>query len=170
MKEKRITKLYEGMTSKQKAVLTLHYIAENNAPEIGRIRSTVPWKEYRCIDGEYTDWRDQLMGISMVWGLTYWQTLFAHANAVRRITRLDLKAADDETLKAFDAAGREAEWSLTQLVTLQAALKEVCSEHGIDPDDAIKIAGVPVRNRPKCEPDASYQAEIAQKLRECLPE
>jgi hypothetical protein len=170
MKEKRTTKLYEGMTSKQKAALTLHYMTESNTTEIERIRSTVPWKEYRCIDADYTDWRDQLLKISVIWGLEYWQTLYAHANAVRRLTRLDLKAADNETLKAFDTAEEQADGSLTRLAALQAALKEVCDEHGIDPDDAFKVAGVPVRDWPKCEPDAEYQADIAQKLRECLPE
>ena len=170
MKEKRTTKLYEGLTSKQKAALTLHYIGEQDATEIGRIRSTVEWKGYRCMDAEYTDWRDLFTNISLVWGLAYWQALYVHANAVHQLIRLDLKAADKRALKAFDEADQKADRTLARLVALQEALKDVCHQHGLDHEAVIKLAGVPWREWPKCEPDTDYQAEITAELLECFPD
>jgi|SRR5690625_1765515 len=170
MKEKRTTKLYEGLTNKQKAALTLHYIGEQDATEIGRIRSTVEWKEYRCIDAEYTDWCDLLRGISLVWGLMYWQALYVNANAVHQLIRHISKAADNGTFQAFDEADQKAHRTLARVVALQEALKEVCHQHGLDHDDVIKVAGVPWREWPGCEPDTDYQGEVTAELLECFPD
>lgn len=169
MKEKRTTKLYEGLTSKRKATLTLHYMGEQDATEIERIRSTVPWKDYRCMDAEYTDWRDRLLHITMAWGLDYWRAVYVHAHAVHQLTRLDLKAADSEALQAFTKADERVERALARIVALQEALKDVCQQHGLDHEDVIKVAGVPVRKWPKCEPDRAYQEVITAELLECLP-
>lgn len=174
MKEKRTTKLYEGLSPKQKAALTLHYIGEQDAAEIERIRSTVEWKTYRCIDAEYTDWRDRFFDASLVWGVMYWRALFIHeldASAFHRaVHRLLDSKADGEERKAFDEADQAQERSLARVVALQEALKDVCQQHGLDHEDVTKLAGASMMERMGCEPDTACQAEVTQVLLEVLPE
>jgi len=168
MKENRTTKLYEGLTSKQKAALTLHYIGEQDATEIGRIRSTIEWKSYRCIDAEYSDWRDQFIKFSMLWGLMYWRALFAMTGASHQLARLGLKGTDKEAYEAFEEADENLDRALGRAVALQEALKEVCRQHGLKYDDVIEVAGVPEAELPSDEPDADYQEEMTRVLLECL--
>lgn len=160
---RRSTKLYEGLTPKQKAALTLHFIGERNADEIGRIRGTVPWKEYRCIDAEYTEWRDAFTGMATVWGLMYWQELCQLQARAFEVVQHDAGDA-----RAFAKADAKAGQSLARVMALEGALRDVCKQHGLVACDLMRLAGVD-RCPEGGEPDADYRAEVAADLLACLP-
>lgn len=158
---RRSVKLYEGLTPKQLAALTLHSMANLDGCEIDKIRAAVPWKRYDCIDAEYTDWRDALQSVVMLWSCEYWRQRFIHAAS---LCRLQVDGGADTTV-------RQIRQGVARQFAHSKVLHELCNAHGLDYDAALELAGVPDRYDPlnDGELDEAYYRQWFSDLSECLP-
>ena len=52
MKTDRVSKLYENLTSPEKALLAFHHLVTGNASEADRIAAGLPWKTYSMRDAD----------------------------------------------------------------------------------------------------------------------
>ena len=171
---KRSVKLYEGLTPKQLAALTLQTMADMNAEEADKIRSAVVWKQYSCIDAAYTDWRDAFHSVVMVWTAEYWRQCFLYASTLSRLTSLTslTSAANDQPDDAFDSTHEQLQQCVARQLGHSKVLHDLCNAHGLDYNAVIKLAGVPDRCNPLDEGDidpAHYQQWFGD-LSECLPQ
>lgn len=66
------TKLYQRMTSKEKAAV---YVRTYDSDELKKIVSTVPWFNYSALDREFVEERNHLTFASLWWEAEYWKTL-----------------------------------------------------------------------------------------------
>ncbi|HZJ93457.1 MAG TPA: hypothetical protein VFD09_10305 [Thiopseudomonas sp.] len=167
---KRSVKLYQGLAPKQLAALTLQSMADMNAEEVDKIRSAVVWREYRCIDTAYTDWRDAFHSVVLVWTAEFWRQCFLYASTLSRLqslTRLDAGQPDD----AFDSTHEQLQQCVARQLAHSKVLYDLCNEHGFEYNAVLKLAGVPDRYNPLDDGDideAFYQ-QWYDDLSECLP-
>ncbi|HZJ92952.1 MAG TPA: hypothetical protein VFD09_07740 [Thiopseudomonas sp.] len=167
---KRSVKLYEGLAPKQLAALTLQSMADMNVEEADKIRGAVVWREYRCIDAAYTDWRDAFSSVVLIWTAEYWRQCFLYASTLSRLqslTRLDAGQPDD----AFDSMHKQLQQCVARQLAHSKVLYDLCNAHGLEYNAVLKLAGVPDRYNPLDDGDideAFYQQWFGD-LSECLP-
>jgi len=78
--DKRIERLYAGLTGKESATLVFTHLSQGNGAEADRIRDLVPIKCYRMPDADHTDWFERLRRLTLYYGLERWRYQ-AHASA-----------------------------------------------------------------------------------------
>lgn len=131
MKPDNLTKLYEGMTIRERSSLAFHYIVEKNRAEIERIAGSVPVCRYRGIDYEFGRGVDRIMTMVMCCAIDRWRL------EAMRFAAIGLMHVDGHLMEGYDALqGAES-----KLLALDEVLNAVCEELGISPDDARSIAG-----------------------------
>lgn len=156
---KRSINLIKQLTPKQQAAMCFDYLAEQNAVEAERIHNAVPWVSGRFKEAEYTDWRDQFVGVVNIWATQYWRLSTLYANAlIIVLENKDNEEAAMAKVKVF-AAQRKAH---------TAALRALCEQHGFSYQSAIKFAGVP-DIEPHGAMDDGYFNEWLSTFNECLP-
>lgn len=154
---KRSTKLYNGLSNKQKAALTFKNVIELNTDEIPIISSTVEKKHYSQRDTEYTDLVDAFFSVASLWGLTYWQKKCQETACLVLAAELDT----DQAISRY----REVEARVT---ALHYALQEFCNTHGLDAQSVYKFAGVEKPNLADKLYDEFYLAEWVENLNSCI--
>lgn len=162
---KRSVKLYEGLSPKQLAALTLQNMANLDADEVDKIRGAVAWKQYNCIDTAYTDWRDAFHSVVMVWTAEFWRQCFLYASTLSRLQSLT------QPNDAFDSMHEQLQQCVARQLAHSKVLYDLCNEHGFEYNAVLKLAGVPDRCNPLDEGDideAFYQRWFDD-LSECLP-
>ena len=167
---KRSVKLYEGLAPKQLAALTLQSMANLDADEADKIRSAVAWREYRCIDAAYTDWRDAFHSVVLVWSVEFWRLMFIYASSCSRL-QSQLRPDADQLNDGFDVKIEQLQQHTARQLAHSKVLYDLCSAHGLDYDAVLKLAGVPDRCNPLDDGDideAFYQRWFSD-LSECLP-
>lgn len=145
---KRSVKLYSGLTAKQLAILTFEAAAEQNADEIDKIRSAVPWRNYRAIDADYTDFRDAWQNVAMLWAGECWRQLFLFSTSV----------GSDETQN-----------HRARLTALAKVMRDLCTMHGADYGAVLKFTGVADLQDMSAAADEALYAKWISDLSECLP-
>lgn len=146
---RRSIKLYEHLTSKQKAAVALGIY---NADELALIASTVKRKTYSMKDAEFTDWSDYAFKISTVLSMSFWKsqaTEYRLKHAIRGAALVD----DDERTDV-DLIDREHELMadvMAQIPTARGnqkaaleALQTLAEENGFHFDDCLKLADIPI--------------------------
>jgi hypothetical protein len=137
MKTDRVTKMYDKLTNKERAVLAFRYMLDMNETEIERIEATVPHHTYRGMDLEYQSWRHVLVSLAFMWAIEYWQFYVRKVAAIAAALRIAGRGEPEEEEARFDMV---AHWS-ARLVALDRALDAVCEEHGFDAECIRKLAG-----------------------------
>jgi len=129
--DKRIERLYAGLTGKESATLVFTNLSRGNVAEADRIRDLVPEKKYVMPDAEHLDWFERLRRFTLYYGLERWRYqahAFAATAAIFHCYHSD-KAEDEERGQlCFEAWQR---WE-TNLLSLDAALDAVCAKHHVD--------------------------------------
>ena len=167
---KRSVKLYEGLAPKQLAALTLQNMANLDADEVDKIRSAVVWREYRCIDAAYTDWRDAVHSVVLVWSVEFWRLMFIYASSCSRL-QSQLRPDADQLNDGFDVTIEQLQQHTARQLAHSKVLYDLCNAHSFDYDAVLKLAGVPDRSNPLDDGDidqAFYQQWFSD-LSECLP-
>lgn len=144
---KRSIKLYEQLTSKQKASVALGIY---DADELELIAGTVERKTYKMMDAQFTDWSEYAFKISTVLGLSYWQARSVEYKLKHGVRGAALVADDERT----DAAMVERERVLmadviaaipkakaNQKAALEA-LRTLAQENGFHFADCLKLADI----------------------------
>ena len=167
MKQCRITKLYEGLSNKELAALSFHYMAAANELEIERVSAAVPVKTYDCRDVEYQQWVNSFYSVATYWSIEYWKL---QAGKLAAIVSLHITLGRGETEKVETIIEVHEGWE-SRLLALDRALLLVCDEHGIDPKAVRQIAGAeefhPISTAivPNNDYQAYMQANFARILR-----
>ncbi|GHU20018.1 hypothetical protein FACS189475_08230 [Betaproteobacteria bacterium] len=128
MKQDAVTKMYEGLTGKERAVLSFHYLTRQDELESERIGHS---------GYEFQRWINSIADMAALFGLTHWR-LMAGKFENQWCLKVALSNKKDAS-KAFAMMNnlKEIEGCL---MALDAALLAVCQEHGIDPDDVRRMA------------------------------
>lgn len=138
MKQDPITKLYTGLTDKERAALAFTYRTQHNAIEQDRIEAAMPTQYFIGLPLEYRIWTYNLQNLAMLYAIGYWRHV-ALAQATMGGATAMLHQTDDPAqwqpmIKRFE----EAE---AKLLSLEAAFDDVCVEHGLDTGTMRYIAG-----------------------------
>lgn len=156
MNQNRVTKMYDGLTNKERAALAFHYLTDANELELKRVEASVPVKLYRCPDLDYLDWLDSFFNMAALWAIEHWQM---YSRSLTALVALHINCDNLEKEKSIIEV--HAIWE-SRLLALDCALLVVCDEHGIDPNRVRRLAGTkafsPMSARTK--PDADYQADM----------
>jgi hypothetical protein len=139
--DRRLERLYEGLTPKETATLVYSHLSRGNVAEADRIRDLVPMKVYRLPDPEHVDHFERLRRATLHYGMQRWRYQ-AHCFAASGIMLDCYHSCEEEDeergQECFDA------WQIweTRLLSLDAALEAVCTKHGVDIADVRRMAGV----------------------------
>ena len=154
---KRSTKLYNGLSNKQKAVLAFQHITQLNTDEVPIISGSVERKHYSQRDKEYTDWIETFYSVASLWSITYWQQKYQEATCLVLVAEQDT----DQAISRY----REVEARIT---ALHYALQEFCNTHGLDAQSVYKFAGAEKPNLADKLYDEFYLAEWVENLNNCI--
>lgn len=162
MKQDRISKMYEGLSSKELAVLSFHCMTDMNELERERVAGAVPVKAYICPDLIYRRWLDGLCNMASLYAIEYWHLYSRSLEATVAMHVMEEANLMDKAKSAFEAS---TIWK-SRLLALDCALLIVSEEYGIDPDAVRSMAGskhiIPMRADIK--PDAAHQAELQKNM------
>lgn len=140
----RLGKVYEGLSSREKANLAFGCVARLDKAEADRIDATLEWKTYRSLDLEFLNRVHRLGDFAFLWAVHYWRRKCATIAALGLVARAWAKGDDASTEEAIgmleDAEGR--------LLALRAILDELCQAHGVDKQAVLMIAGTGADEEP----------------------
>ncbi len=161
--DKRIERLYAGLTARETATLVFCHLSQGNVAEADRVRDAVPMKTYRLPDPEHTDHFERLRRATLYYGMERWRYQ-AHAYAATGVMFHSYHSNDEEDevrgQRCFEA------WQVweTRLLSLDAALEAVCRKHGIDVADVRRLVNVdgPYQVLGLGEVDPQLLAEMTQ--------
>ncbi|MBI2066832.1 MAG: hypothetical protein HYT77_02300 [Deltaproteobacteria bacterium] len=167
MKADRVAKLYGDLTNKERAALYFRYICDRNELEMDRVESSVPWKNYCCIDFQYSDWRDSFFHMALVWALDCWR-LRTRQWAAFALIHLLMQSGERDQAHEVMAEHKRLE---ARLLAMDRALEVTCAEHGLEAEAVRRLTGTPTFDPlfPELDPDSGYQAEVQLNLSRCLP-
>lgn len=124
-----ITKLYNGLTNKERAALFFQYATFGNEIETARVLSSVPRQTYSMTDLEFIMWSDGFNLLANMFAQEHW---IARHGLVAAVLRLKIASAKNDAWEEEDAAIEELHnWS-RMLLSLDAALLAVADKHGLD--------------------------------------
>lgn len=166
MKQDRITKLYEGLTNKERAALSFRYILDANELELSRVGDTVEFKSYRCHDAEYREWLQSFFTLASHWGLIYWQH-YSGLMATIALRHATIAGSTTDDLKSIST--RIVYWK-RRLLALDVALDDLCTQHGVDVDVVRRYSEVDQNAITYADllPDSEYQANIQAALNSAM--
>ncbi len=166
MRQDRISKMYEGLSNKELAILSFQYMTDMNELESERVAGAVPVKSYICRDVEYRRWLDGLFNMSAQFAIEHWRTNYRNLASTMSL-RFAFEANDIDKVISMLEVHSICE---TRLLALDHALEAVCNEHGIDANSVRRLAGVEPF-APMCanlKPNQEYQAEMQINLARLL--
>jgi hypothetical protein len=139
--DKRIGRLYEGLTAKETATLVYSHLSKGNVSEADRIRDLVPLKVYRLPDPDHTDHFERLRRATLYYAMERWRYqahCLAASGIVVHFYQSENEQDQERSQQCFEA------WQVweTRLLSLDAALEAVCALHCVDIADLRRMAGV----------------------------
>ncbi|MBX7149149.1 hypothetical protein K1X76_08675 [bacterium] len=167
MRDDSITRGYKGLTNKERAILALHHLCEENELEYQRIESATPWKRYDCLDFEYRNWLDGIFHMASFWAIEHWKLRTQQAATWGLYFSLNQRSKNKE----IDNISEKAILIESCLLALDKALEKVCEVHRLDISmirrvaDTEKFASV----FPGLPSNIEYMEEMSSYLLKCLP-
>jgi len=177
MKDICITKLYAGLTDKERAALTFDYLMQGNELECNRIQASMPEQYYIGLPLEYRRSLDSLTMIASLYAIEYWRSV-----ALAYMFRVGHRAVFSYLMEKYTTNSQRVqspEWQESEnllklfqryevmVLSIEKAVDELCADHGINQAAIRKMAGE--RNyevigtppdQPDLEPDASIVADL----------
>jgi len=129
MKTDAITKGYEALTNKQRAMLYFHYVTNEDELEATRLLSSVPIQRYSMSDLEFIKWDDGLTRMAMVFAHEHW---FARHGLMAAVLRVKIASAKKKAWEEWDATIEDVQYWSKLLLSLDAALLAAADKHGFD--------------------------------------
>lgn len=156
---KRSKKLYDHLSSKQKAALTFKCLVNRNEEEAGLITDSVPRHVYRQTEAAYSDWIEVIFSVASLWSIEYWQQMYYSASILVTIAE-----SDTEEYKLVAYRQQQA-----RLAALKEALEEFCIQHGIDVAPVYEFAGVNPKQFKEINVDYEYKKLMLCNINGCIP-
>ncbi len=162
MNKKPLNAAYEAMSGKELAAVAYAYAG--NELESLRIKAAVPHKIYSMLDAQFVDALYRIHLMALVWTADYWKGnfLFAAESAIafNAMNKGDYQKADSY----FESLGRTRQ----VMSAHQVALKEVCSNHGIDYKVLLAKSGIAEIDCEAVGIDLEYKANLIEGLEALL--
>ena len=158
MKRDPIAKMYDKLTTKQKAALAFNHLMTGNQIETERVISAVQMKSYRCKDLDFQDQFESYRVMALLWAVEYWQL---YAQQLEALVRLNLYTRRKDWIKA-DLAHEQLEHVGSYLSAIDRALQSVCEAQGLDSEAVKLMAGC--RPSMAFAPDLAYESEVREQL------
>jgi hypothetical protein len=151
MSKKRLAKLYEDLTERERARLAFHYLANDNEAEVDRIVATIPRETFRVPAAGFMDYFDGCRWMAVLWSVNHWIAR-QRVSAATAAVLVGFHRKDDDLVDEMTERVRVWESSL---VALDDALDAVCKEHDIDPADIRRLTDAEPYSaiRPDVKPD-----------------
>ena len=149
-----IAKMYKHLTAQELALLAFASLPGGDELEQARIYDAVPRRTYSCPDMDFVKHLDRVFNMACCWAIQYWQCQ-TRTMAARSLW---LTAKGDRHWQADEALYRHQR----RQAAIEAALMEICQEHGIDIDAVKQLAGITsdFADNGDHEPDPDYLAEV----------
>lgn len=177
MKQDPITKLYSGLTDRERAALAFDYITQGNEVEQSRIEGAMSMQHFTGFPLEYRRAMDGIHMVAMLYAIEHWRNVamvnvyLAGAIAMSADSIAATQSLDNEAIlqcaayKEWRAIVDALKSHETMLRSIEAAIDGICADHGISPAALRKIAGT----RVYCPvwPDLKPYATAVENLREC---
>jgi len=162
----RISKLYDSLTTKQRAALVFNHWGSKDEAEIARIAQSIPVLNYRGRDPTFFSWVNDFSEMASAWAILHWRGRCASLGAMWVGYAL---MRQHEYVKA-DESFQEASQGEARLLALDVALDDVCSAHGIDSNVVRQLAGTESyrATRPGIAADLLYLEQVRAWLSEWL--
>ncbi len=151
-----IAKMYKHLTAQELALLAFASLANGDELEQARIADAVPRRTYSCLDADFTQHLDRVFNMACCWAIQYWQCQ-TRTMAARTLW---LTAKGEQHLQADEALYRHQR----RQAAIEAALMEICQEHGIDIEAVKQIAGITSDFTGKTDPDPDYLAQVKRDM------
>lgn len=129
MKSDAITKGYESITNKQRAMLYFHYVTNEDELEATRLLSSVPIQRYTMSDLEFIKWDDGLTRMAMVFAQEHW---IARHGLMAALLQMKMAVTKKETPQKIESTFEAVDGWKKWLLSLDAALAAVAKQHGFD--------------------------------------
>ncbi len=136
---KAINKIYEGLSSQEKAALAFHYIITGDSAEVDKIDATVEHYHYRMPDGKYRRRLYCYMAFESMVSIEYWR-LQARLNML--MAGVMAVESEDDNNELPDLIMKAVIKGEGRLLALEDALDTICSEHGLDSGAVRLFAGI----------------------------
>ena len=143
-----LNKIYEQLTSKQKAILSLNQIThavthdgldnDERVREYERIEATVPRRHYSALDDEFTRWRANTELMAYRWSTFYGERYSLYLKWKLTVLSVTFLRSEGDPCADFPTMAKM--WDIhtrleTQLHALDVALDTICDQHGINHHD-----------------------------------
>lgn len=138
MRDDAITKMYAGLTDKERAALAFDYLMRADDVERKRIEAAMPEQYFIGLPLEYRRWTLNLQSLAMLYAIEYWRHVALAQMAMYGASTMLSDTDDPAQWKPMIKHFEEAE---VKLLSLEAAFDDVCVEHGINPAAIRKLAG-----------------------------
>jgi len=187
MKDDTITKLYSGLTDRERAALAFDYLMPYNEIEMQRIQAAMPEQYFVGSPLEFRRMFHGFLNISMLYAIEYWRQVamaniyLAGLNAMSMKTIEATKHLSDEEIvnsteyQEWEAVLKRFENHEIMLLSLEVAIDEISADHGLNPQSLRGMAGerhytiIGTRpDKPDREPDAAIVAEFRKMWAENL--
>ena len=132
-----LTKLYAGLTDKEKAVIAFTYRAQRNDLETARIESAMAEQSFIGLPYGYRRMTGNLQDLALVYATEYWRHV-ALCQAMMAGTMALIRDDDPEAYKPVAQRFKAAE---SALLAIEQAFDDVCLEHGLDQATMRTISG-----------------------------
>lgn len=132
-----VTKLYEGLTDRERGNLAFQYSLKNDILEKLRIESTMPEQNFIGLPIGYRRQISDMGSLSLLYAVEYWRRVSLCLALMGGVGTL-LQDPDPEAYKPIMERFEAAE---AILMALDGAYTEVCLDHGLDPDLMRFMAG-----------------------------
>ena len=132
-----LTKLYAGLTDKERGKLAFTYRTQHNDLETARIESAMSQQYFTGLPLEYRRMTASLQNLALMYSVAYWQQValcLCYFSGVQALIHDD----DPEACKPMMERLKSAEESL---MALEQAFEDVCLEHGLDAGAMRYMAG-----------------------------
>jgi hypothetical protein len=151
-----IAKMYKHLTAQELALLAFASLANRNELEQARIYDAVPRRTYSCLDAGFTQHLDRVFNMACFWAIQYWQC----QTRIMAARTLWLTAKGEQHWQADEALYRHQR----RQAAIEAALTEICQEHGIDIEAVKQIAGITSDLADNADPDPDYLAQVKRDM------
>ena len=158
-----LTKLYAGLTDKEKAVIAFTYRTQHNHLEVARIESAMAEQTFIGLPYGYRRMTSKLQGLALLYGIEHWRRV-ALCLTMQAGT---MALIHDEDPTAYLPLKKSFEGAEEALKALEAAFDTVCLEHGLDSGQVRAMTG---RQFYQVLPDTVPNAEDLKFLREAFEE
>lgn len=157
---KHITNLYQGLSNKEKAVLSFE-ASKTNSNEFSRIKNSVKSEIVEMKEHEYRSWLIKLNIFSSTWSMLHFKENEKYLVAMAVF--YSGEAEEDATEEQQSAVFIQIQQQKARLCAIDNALEHLCNKHGLSTESVRKYADIEIFfTADEASPDIEYQNQLIE--------